>query len=63
MSLVERRLKSYYTPQLRFVGVRIEDYDGERPVMSAPMEHDVSHMGSAFISDVVWLILGAETCL
>ena len=35
-------------PITRAMGVRVEDYDGERLVLSAPLEANVNHLGTAF---------------
>lgn len=35
-------------PITRAMGVRVEDYDGERLVLIAPLEANVNHLGTAF---------------
>ena len=35
-------------PITRAMGVKVEDYDGERLVLSAPLEPNVNHLGTAF---------------
>ena len=35
-------------PITRAMGVRVEDYDGQRLVLSAPLDENVSHLGTAF---------------
>src|SRR5919109_4586378 len=35
-------------PITRAMGVRVEDYDGERLTLSAPLEANVNHLGTAF---------------
>lgn len=35
-------------PITRAMGVRAEDYDGERLIISAPLEANVNHLGTAF---------------
>ena len=35
-------------PITRAMGVRVEDYDGERLVLSAPLDKNVNHLGTAF---------------
>jgi thioesterase domain-containing protein len=35
-------------PITRALGVRVEDYDGRRLVLSAPLEANVNHLGTAF---------------
>jgi thioesterase domain-containing protein len=50
MSLVEQIQELLHTkiPITRAMGVRVEDYDGERLVLSAPLEANVNHLGTAF---------------
>ena len=50
MSLVEQiqELLHIKIPITRVMGVRVEDYDGERLVLSAPLEANVNHLGTAF---------------
>jgi thioesterase domain-containing protein len=35
-------------PITRAMGVRVEDYDGERLILSAPLDENVNHLGTAF---------------
>jgi thioesterase domain-containing protein len=35
-------------PITRDMGVRVEDYDGRRLILSAPLEKNVNHLGTAF---------------
>jgi thioesterase domain-containing protein len=35
-------------PITRSMGVRVEDYDGERLILSAPLDANVNHLGTAF---------------
>ena len=35
-------------PITRAMGVRVEDYDGERLALSAPLDLNVNHLGTAF---------------
>src|ERR671939_1452984 len=35
-------------PITRAMGVRVEDYDGERLILSAPLAENVNHLGTAF---------------
>jgi thioesterase domain-containing protein len=35
-------------PITRAMGVRVEDYDGERLILSAPLDANVNHLGTAF---------------
>src|SRR5215210_1626167 len=35
-------------PITRALGVRVEHYDGERLVLSAPLDSNVNHLGTAF---------------
>jgi len=35
-------------PITRIMGVRVEDYDGERIIVTAPLSQNVNHMGTAF---------------
>src|SRR5215211_8197944 len=50
MSLVEQIQELLHTkiPITRAMGVRVEDYDGERLTLSAPLEANVNHLGTAF---------------
>src|SRR5688572_12533286 len=35
-------------PITRAIGVRVEHYDGQRLILSAPLEANVNHLGTAF---------------
>ena len=35
-------------PITHAMGVRVEDYDGERLILSAPLDRNVNHLGTAF---------------
>jgi thioesterase domain-containing protein len=35
-------------PITRAMGVRVEDYDGERLILSAPLDKNLNHLGTAF---------------
>jgi thioesterase domain-containing protein len=35
-------------PITRSMGVKVEDYDGERLILSAPLAENVNHLGTAF---------------
>ena len=35
-------------PITRAMGVRVDDYDGQRLILSAPLEANVNHLGTAF---------------
>jgi thioesterase domain-containing protein len=50
MSLVEKIQELFYSkiPITRDMGVVVEQYDGERLVLSAPLEANVNHLGTAF---------------
>ena len=50
MSLVKQTQELLHTkiPITRAMGVKVEDYDGERLVLSAPLEANVNHLGTAF---------------
>ena len=50
MSLVEQIQELLHTkiPITRAMGVRVEDYDGDRLVLGAPLEANVNHLGTAF---------------
>ena len=50
MSLVKQTQEFLHAkiPITRALGVRVEDYDGERLVLSAPLEPNVNHLGTAF---------------
>jgi thioesterase domain-containing protein len=50
MSLVEQIQEFLHTkiPLTRVMGVKAEEYDGERLVLSAPLEANVNHLGTAF---------------
>ena len=50
MSLVEQIQELLHTkiPITRAMGVRVEDYDGERLILSAPLDRNINHLGTAF---------------
>ncbi len=50
MSLVEQIQELLRTkiPITRAMGVKVEAYDGERLILSAPLEANVNHLGTAF---------------
>jgi thioesterase domain-containing protein len=50
MSLVQKIQDLFYSkiPITRAMGVTVEYYDGERLVLSAPLEANVNHLGTAF---------------
>jgi thioesterase domain-containing protein len=50
MSLAAQIQELFYSkiPITRALGVRVEDYDGQRLVLSAPLDRNVNHMGTAF---------------
>jgi thioesterase domain-containing protein len=50
MSLVEQIQELLHTkiPITRAMGVKVEDYNGERLILSAPLEANVNHLGTAF---------------
>ena len=50
MSLIKQTQELLHTkiPITRAMGVRVEDYDGERLVLVAPLEANVNHLGTAF---------------
>ncbi len=50
MNLIEQTQELLHTkiPITRAIGVKVEDYDGERLVLSAPLEANVNHLGTAF---------------
>jgi thioesterase domain-containing protein len=50
MSLLKQTQELLHTkiPITRAMGVRVEDYDGERLILSAPLEPNVNHLGTAF---------------
>jgi thioesterase domain-containing protein len=50
MSLIQQTQDLLHTkiPITRAMGVRVEDYDGERLVLTAPLEANVNHLGTAF---------------
>jgi thioesterase domain-containing protein len=35
-------------PITRAMGVRVEDYDGEQLIVSAPLDRNINHLGTAF---------------
>ena len=50
MKLTQQIQDLFYSkiPITRAMGVRVEDYDGQRLVLSAPLEANVNHLGTAF---------------
>ena len=50
MSLARRTQELLHSkiPITRALGVRVEDYDGERLTLSAPLDVNVNHLGTAF---------------
>jgi len=50
MSLALRIQELFYSkiPITRALGVRVESYDGQRLVLSAPLDVNVNHLGTAF---------------
>ena len=75
MSLAERTQELLHAkiPITRDMGVRVEDYDGERLVLSAPLAANVNHLGTAFGGSLnalavlsgyglLWLELRDEEC-
>lgn len=50
MSSGRRIQELLYTkiPITRAVGVKVEDYDGRRLILSAPLDANVNHLGTAF---------------
>jgi thioesterase domain-containing protein len=50
MSLSDRIQELFYSkiPITRALGLRVEHYDGERLVLSAPLAENVNHLGTAF---------------
>lgn len=50
MSLIQQTQDLLHTkiPITRAMGVRVEDYNGERLVLTAPLEANVNHLGTAF---------------
>ncbi len=50
MSLARQVQELLHTkiPITRAMGVRVEDYDGERLILSAPLAANVNHLGTAF---------------
>jgi len=60
-------------PITRAMGVKVEDYDGERLVLSAPLEANINHLGTAFGGSLnalavlsgyglLWLVLQDTEC-
>jgi thioesterase domain-containing protein len=60
-------------PITRAMGVRVEEYDGRRLVLSAPLAANVNHLGTAFGGSLnalavlsgyglLWLELGDDEC-
>jgi thioesterase domain-containing protein len=52
MSLVGRTQELLHAriPITRAMGVKVEDYDGERLVLSAPLAANVNHLGTVISS-------------
>jgi thioesterase domain-containing protein len=50
MNLIQQTQDLLHTkiPITRAMGVRVEDYDGEQLVLTAPLEANVNHLGTAF---------------
>ncbi len=50
MSLAQKMQELFYEkiPITRALGVRVEGYDGRRLVLSAPLDRNVNHLGTAF---------------
>jgi thioesterase domain-containing protein len=50
MRPTQRIQELFYTkiPITSAMGVKVEDYDGQRLVLSAPLEANVNHLGTAF---------------
>ena len=50
MSLTEQIQEVLHSkiPITRAMGVRVEDYDGERLILRAPLDANVNHLGTAF---------------
>ena len=50
MSLARQIQELFYSkiPITRAMGVRVEDYDGQRLILSAPLAENVNHLGTAF---------------
>lgn len=50
MSLAQEMEELFYEkiPITRALGVRVEEYDGRRLVLSAPLGRNVNHLGTAF---------------
>jgi thioesterase domain-containing protein len=50
MSIVRRIEELFYNvmPITRAMGVAVESYDGERLVLTAPLDRNVNHLGTAF---------------
>ncbi|MGB9180004.1 MAG: thioesterase domain-containing protein [Pyrinomonadaceae bacterium] len=50
MSLAQQIQELFYSkiPITRSMGVKVEDYDGERLILCAPLEANVNHLGTAF---------------
>lgn len=50
MSLVRQIQELLHSkiPITRAIGVKVEDYDGERLILSAPLAENVNHLGTAF---------------
>jgi thioesterase domain-containing protein len=50
MSLVQQIQELLHSkiPITRSLGVKVEDYDGQRLILSAPLDLNVNHLGTAF---------------
>lgn len=50
MSLAQQIQALFYSkiPLTRAMGVRVEDYDGQRLVLCAPLDQNINHLGTAF---------------
>src|SRR4051812_27285912 len=75
MSLVQQiqELLHGKIPITRAMGVRVVEYDGERLILSAPLELNVNHLGTAFGGSLnalavlsgyglLWLVLREADC-
>jgi thioesterase domain-containing protein len=50
MSLAQQIQELFYSkiPITRAMGVRVDDYDGQRLVLRAPLQANINHLGTAF---------------
>ena len=50
MSLTRQIQDLFYSkiPLTRAMGVKVEEYDGERLILSAPLDNNINHLGTAF---------------